>query len=264
MKPPSTARTAGRSGGCGGACDASPLSCFLFRPRKSRERRRKCSHTNVSNTLVTRPSTPPAQTPQRSFRGTAAGTHLPSPTGSHTADHRAKQGRFGWGWYHYPRSVSHGSETLRGRDLKRQTLPLLGFGRVYTRRTQKAFGTAMRSCVSLSQGVAAPLGCVIFFPLSKLRLLRPIPETSFGFPDAPACAVPVQAASWLVPFRYGAVLGFSVLSLCLTPFLDFGDKKKAVNYSHSATSQRSDFRYLFFQTCWRRTVCQNRLRTAST
>ena len=37
------------------------------------------------------------QTPQRSFRGTAAGTHLPSPTGSHTADHRAKQGRFGRG-----------------------------------------------------------------------------------------------------------------------------------------------------------------------
>ena len=37
------------------------------------------------------------QTPQRSFRGTAAGTHLPSPTGSHTADHRAKHGRFGRG-----------------------------------------------------------------------------------------------------------------------------------------------------------------------
>ena len=31
-----------------------------------------------------------------------------------------------------------------------------------SRRTQKAFGTAMRLCVSLSRGVAAPLGCVIF------------------------------------------------------------------------------------------------------
>ena len=31
--------------------------------------------------------------------------------------------RFGWGWYHYPRSVPHVSETLRGRGLKRQTLP---------------------------------------------------------------------------------------------------------------------------------------------
>ena len=30
-----------------------------------------------------------------------------------------------------------------------------------SRRTQRAFGTAMRSCASLSRGVAAPLGCVI-------------------------------------------------------------------------------------------------------
>ena len=42
--------------------DANPLSCFLFRPRKSREKRRKRSHTNVSSTLSTRTSTPPAQT----------------------------------------------------------------------------------------------------------------------------------------------------------------------------------------------------------
>ena len=42
---------------------------------------------------------------------------------------RRNTGRFGWGWYHYPRSVPHVSETLRGRGLKRQTLPLLGLGR---------------------------------------------------------------------------------------------------------------------------------------
>ena len=30
-----------------------------------------------------------------------------------------------------------------------------------SRRTQKAFGTAMRSCASLFRGVAAPPGCVI-------------------------------------------------------------------------------------------------------
>ena len=39
-----------------------PFSCFLFRPRKSCENRRKRSHANVSNASVTRPSTPPAQT----------------------------------------------------------------------------------------------------------------------------------------------------------------------------------------------------------
>ena len=67
----------------------------------------------------------------------------------------------GGGWYHYPRTVPHVSETLRGRGLKRQTLPLLGLGPVCSRRTQKAFGTAMRLCASLFRGVAAPLGCVI-------------------------------------------------------------------------------------------------------
>ena len=63
-----------------------------------------------------------------------------------------------WGWYHYPRSVSHGSETLRGRGLKRQTLPLLGLGRGCSRRTQKAFGTAMRLCASLFRRRRGPAG----------------------------------------------------------------------------------------------------------
>ena len=39
-------------------------------------------------------------------------------------------------------------------------------------------------------------------------------------------AVPVQAASRLAPFRLGAGRGFSVLSLGLTSFFDFGDKKR--------------------------------------
>ncbi len=49
--------------------DKPIADCFLFRPRKSCEKRRKRSHTNVSNTLVTRPSTPPAQTAHVCFRG---------------------------------------------------------------------------------------------------------------------------------------------------------------------------------------------------
>ena len=88
---------------------------------------------------------------------------------------RRNRGRFGWGWYHCPRSVPHVSETLRGRVSERQTLPLLGLGRVYSRRTQKACGTAMRLCASLFRGVAAPLGCVISFSsLSKLRFVHPV------------------------------------------------------------------------------------------
>ena len=84
---------------------------------------------------------------------------------AHKGTHGETGGVLGGGWYHYPRSVPHVSETLRGQGVERQTLPLLGLGRGCSRRTQKAFGTAMRLCVSLLRGVAAPLGCVILLPL---------------------------------------------------------------------------------------------------
>ena len=72
-----------------------------------------------------------------------------------------------------PSERSARSQTSPGRVSERRTLPLLGLGRERSRRTQKAFGTAMRLCVSLSRGVAAPLGCVIFSLLPKLRLVHP-------------------------------------------------------------------------------------------
>ena len=62
------------------------------------------------------------------------------------------------------------SPTSPGRVSERQVLPLLGLGRVCSRRTQKAFGTAMRLCVSLSRGVAAPLGCVICLQLGDVAV----------------------------------------------------------------------------------------------
>ena len=68
----------------------------------------------------------------------------PQPLNAHTAAHRAKHGAFRMGWYHYPRSVLRGSETLRGRVSERHTLPLFGLGRVCARRAQRACVTAMR------------------------------------------------------------------------------------------------------------------------
>ena len=106
----------------------------------------------------------------RSLSFTKAGTHSAFREGSHTAAHTAKQGPSGRGRYHYPRSVPHVSETLRGQMSERQTLPLLGLGRVCSRRTQRACGTAMRSCASLSRGVAAPLGCVICLQLGDVAV----------------------------------------------------------------------------------------------
>ena len=75
------------------ATDPGILLSFL--PSEKPQKRRKRSHTNVSNTLVARPSTPPAQTPQRSFQGAAAGIHTPpQPLTAHTAAYTAKQGAF--------------------------------------------------------------------------------------------------------------------------------------------------------------------------
>ena len=48
---------------------------------------------------------------------------------AHKGLHGETWGCFRWGWYHYPRSVPHVSETLRGRVSERRTLPLLGLGR---------------------------------------------------------------------------------------------------------------------------------------
>ena len=97
------------------------------------------------------------------FKGLWRDTHHPIPEPRTQRLTGRNTGRFRWGCYLYPRTVLCGSETLRGRMAERCTLPLLGLGRMYSQRTQKACGTAMRLCASLFQGVAAPLGCVIFF-----------------------------------------------------------------------------------------------------
>ena len=102
-----------------------------------------------------------------------AGTHSPSPTGSHTAAYTPKQGRFGRGWYHYPRTVPHVSETLRGQGVERQTLPLLGLGRGYSRRTQRACGTAMRLCASLSRRRRGPAGLRDLFTFVEVAACTP-------------------------------------------------------------------------------------------
>ena len=89
-----------------------------------------------------------------------AGTHSPSPTGSHTAAYTPKQGPSGQGRYHYPRRIPHVHEHPRAGY---QNGVLCRFGILAgrcSRRTQRACGAAMRLCASLFRGVAAPPGCV--------------------------------------------------------------------------------------------------------
>ena len=143
--------------------DASRLSCFLFRPRKSCERRRKCSHTNVSSTLSTRSSTPPVQTAHVRFRGRKrVHTRLSEKDRTQRLTGR-NRGRFGWGRYYYPRSVPHVHKHPRDGCQNGVLCRFWALVGRCSRRTQRACGTAMRLCASLFQGVAAPLGCVIFF-----------------------------------------------------------------------------------------------------
>ena len=98
------------------------------------------------------------------------GTHSAFGEGSHTAAYTPKQGAFRMGVVSLLSERSARSPTSPGRVSERQTLPLLGLGRVYARRTQKACGTAMRLCASLFRGVAAPLGCVICLQLGDVAV----------------------------------------------------------------------------------------------
>ena len=115
----------------------------------------------------------------RSLSWAKAGTHSALLKGSHTAAHTAKHGVFWVRVVSLPSARSACSRTSPGRVSERQTLPLLGLGRVCSRRTQKAFGTAMRLCASLSRGVAAPLGCVIFSVSVEIAACMPCAQ---GFP----------------------------------------------------------------------------------
>ena len=57
-----------------------------------------------------------------------------------------------------PSARSAGSQTSPGRVSERQTLPLLGFGRVCSRRTQKAYGQRCAYARRCSAGSLCPSG----------------------------------------------------------------------------------------------------------
>ena len=82
--------------------------------------------------------------PTFAFVGESGYTRHPSPEPRTQRLTRRNTGRFGWGWYHYPRSVPHVHKHPRAGYQKG----------VLCRFWALAEGTP--------EGVAAPLGCVIF------------------------------------------------------------------------------------------------------
>ena len=106
----------------------------------------------------------------RSLSRMKSGTHSARLKESHTATYTPKHGVFWTGALLLPSERSARSRTSPGRVPERRILPLLGLDRVCSQRTQRAFGTAMRLCASLSRGVAAPLGCVICLQLGDVAV----------------------------------------------------------------------------------------------
>ena len=156
----------GRGGPCGAACG---LFCgwgcnylkFGFSPKTVPANiAKKLSPQRCSKPLFIAFSTSRTNG-SRLLSQAKAGTHSPSPTGSHTRAYTPKQVVFRMGVVSLPSIRAARSRISPGRVSERQTLPLSGLGWVYFRRTQKTCGTAMYLCASLSRGVAAPLGCVI-------------------------------------------------------------------------------------------------------
>ena len=142
------------------------ISRFSVNPhyQQMRKIQRNCHRNSVPNRSSLRFSTSRTNG-SHSLSRAKAGTHRLSEKNRTQRSTRRNRGAFRMGGYHYPRTVPHVLETLGGQGVERQTLPLLGLDRVYFRRPQKACGTAMRSCASLSRGVAAPLGCAVLMPL---------------------------------------------------------------------------------------------------
>ena len=153
------------------------VSCFLFRPRKRLEKRKKRSHTNVSNASVIRTSRifqAPLQTPLPCFHQwvklVLAQSSAKRPTFAFAdesgytlafANRIAHSGSHG-----ETRGVSDGGgittlgpfrtfTNIPGPDIRTAYFAALGAWSGVLPKNAGSLGTAMRLCVSLFRGVAA-------------------------------------------------------------------------------------------------------------
>ena len=116
-------RTAGLCGRAAGACDCGPLSCAkierpsplekpsckvrFFAQTHSHEYRQKVTATTLFQTVSHPDFQLLAQTPHVCFRSRKrVHTRLSEKDRTQRLTRR-NRGRFGWGWYHYSRSVPH-------------------------------------------------------------------------------------------------------------------------------------------------------------
>ena len=191
---PGKPRTAGLCGWAVGACDCGPLSCAkierpsplekpsckvqLFAQNRSRNYRQKVTATTLFQTASYSDFQLLAQTAHVRFHGRKRVHTRLSAKDRTQRPTRRNRWYFGWGWYHYPRSVSHGSETLRGRVSERQTLPLWDLGREVLSKNAESLRDSdalMRVAVPRRRGPAGLRN--LFLLLSELWLVHPALRT---------------------------------------------------------------------------------------
>ena len=168
-------RTAGLCGRAADACDCGSLSCTkierpsplekpsckvqLFAQNRSRNYRQKVTATTPSQTAFHRVFQLLAQTAHVRFRGRKWVHTLGFRRRiAHKGSHAETRGISDGGVVSLPSERSARSRTSPGRVPERRILPLLGLDRVCSQRTQRAFGTAMRLCASLSRRRRGPAG----------------------------------------------------------------------------------------------------------
>ena len=132
--------------------DKPIADCFLFRPWKSR----KSAGNAVIPRLSAHQATPSAQTPQRSFRGTAAGIHSPSPAGSHTAAHARKRGVFQMGVVSVPSTCAAWTGTSARAAVRRAFFAIFAWTEGTSERSREPSERRRAPCASPFRGAAAP------------------------------------------------------------------------------------------------------------
>ena len=113
----------------------------------------------------------------RSLSCVKAGTHSPLPTGSHTAAYTPKQGPSGRGRYHYPRSVPHVHKHPRAGCQNGVLCRFWGLVMGAPKERREPSGQRCAYARRCPEGVAAPLGCVIFFAFVEVAACTPCAQS---------------------------------------------------------------------------------------
>ena len=141
--------------------------------RQKRKSRRRCHRNSVPNRFSSRFLTSPTNGP-RSLSQTKMGTHTRLSEKDRTQRlTRRNRERFRWGALSPPSERSTRFENPAWPGLKTANFAAFGSWSETLPKNAESLGTAMRLCASLSRGVAAPLGCVIFFASAEVAACTP-------------------------------------------------------------------------------------------